>query len=616
MSSPRVEGAGTAGSVPWERWLFAGVWFGAAVLGYAYLGRGWIPHDVGTLGHAAERVLAGELPHRDFVDVYTGGQAMLHALAFRVFGVELMTLRFVFFGAYLLWVPTVWLVARSFAGPALAAASTLMAASLTLPVYPEGMPSWYNLYLATAGVACLLRYLRDRRALWLVLAGAAGGVSILFKVVGLYYVAGALLFLLYLETTDEAGEAPEADASYRVAAALACMVFAFAALYVVAIGGGAVGLLHFAVPPLAAVTVVASRLTHETGRSSADRFRSMSRTAVPLIVGVAAPVALFLVPYALSGSLDDLYRGVLVLPRLRFDFAARTSLPVLGFVPAAALVAWLASRSRGATLAGGALVLALVATSHVDVVYRIVWWTLTSLGPIAAASGAWLLMRPAGAGVQARTGTFLLLAVFGFANLVQIPFSAPVYFLYAAPLLVLLAVALAADEGGSRSQRLLFATTVLVGFSIFRLDAGFIQHLGFRFRPHEETEALEIERAQGIRVSLGQKREIEQLVAALERMDTGPAILALPDAPEVYFLTGLDNPTRTLFDFFDGQEQRTEQVLSLVDDLDLRVVVLNRGQIFSPAIEGPLLDGLEARFSWSAEVGRFRIIWKGPPRAP
>ena len=616
MSSPSVAGAGTAGGVPWERWLFAGVWLGAALLGYAYLGRGWIPHDVGTLGHAAERVLARELPHRDFVDVYTGGQAMLHALAFRVFGVELMTLRFVFFGAYLLWVPTVWLVARSFAGPALAAASTLLAASLTLPVYPEGMPSWYNLFFATAGVASLLRYLRDRRALWLVLAGAAGGVSILFKVVGLYYVAGALLFLLYLETTDEAGEAPGADASYRVAAALACMVLALAALYVVTIGGGALGLLHFAAPPLAAVTVVASRLTNETGRSSADRFRSLFRTGVPLILGVAAPVALFLLPYAWSGSLDDLYRGVIVLPQLRFDFAARTSLPVLGFVPAAALVAWLVSRSRGATLAGGALVLGLAATSHVDVVYRIVWWTLTSLGPVTAAAGAWLLMRPAGAGAPARAGAFLLLAVFGFANLVQIPFSAPVYFLYAAPLLVLLAVALAGEEGGSRSQRLLFATTVLVGFSILRLDAGFIQHLGFRYRPHEETEALEIERARGIRVSPAQKREIEQLVSALGRMDTGPAILALPDAPEVYFLTGLDNPTRTLFDFFDDQDQRAEQVLSLVDRLGLTVVVLNRGQIFSPPIEGSLLDSLEARFGWSAEAGRFRILWKGPPPTP
>ena len=616
MSSPRVEGAGTAASVRWERWLFAGVWCGAAVLGYAYLGRGWIPHDVGTLGHAAERVLAGELPHRDFVDVYTGGQAMLHALAFRVFGVELMTLRFVFFGAYLLWVPMVWVVARSFTGPALAAASTILAASLTLPVYPEGMPSWYNLYFATAGVACLVRYLRDRRAHWLVLAGVAGGVSILFKVVGLYYVAGALLFLLYLETTDEAGDTPGADAPYRVAAALACMVLALAALYVVTVGGGAIGLLHFAVPPLAAVTVVASRLTNETRRSSGDRFRSLSRTAIPLILGVATPVALFLIPYALSGSLDTLYRGVFVLPRLRFDFAARTSLPVLGFVPAAALVAWLASRSRGATLAGGALVLALVATSHVDVVYRIVWWTLTSLGPIAVAAGAWLLMRPAGAVAQARTGAFLLLAVFGFANLVQIPFSAPVYFLYAAPLLVLLGVALAADEGGPRSQRLMFATTVLIGFSIFRLDAGFIQHLGFRYRPHEETEALEVVRARGIRVSPGQKREVEQLVAALQRTDTGPAILALPDAPEVYFLTGLDNPTRTLFDFFDDQEQRTEQVLSLVDDLGLTVVVLNRGQIFSPPIEGVLLDSLEARFGWSAEAGRFRILWQGPTPTP
>jgi len=88
--------------------LLVCVWLAAAALGYAYLGRGWIAPDVGTLGQAAERVLAGELPHRDFVDVYTGGQAMLDALAFRLLGVQVMSLRWLFFAAYLLWIPTVW----------------------------------------------------------------------------------------------------------------------------------------------------------------------------------------------------------------------------------------------------------------------------------------------------------------------------------------------------------------------------------------------------------------------------------------------------------------------------------------------------------------------------
>jgi len=80
-------------------------------------------------------------------------KAMLNALAFRILGTELMSLRLAFFGAWLLWIPTVWWVARRLAGPALAATTTFLAAAISLPVYPEGMPSWYNLFFATAGAA-------------------------------------------------------------------------------------------------------------------------------------------------------------------------------------------------------------------------------------------------------------------------------------------------------------------------------------------------------------------------------------------------------------------------------------------------------------------------------
>jgi len=52
--------------------------------------RGWVPHDEGLLGQSAERLLAGQLPHRDFDEVYTGGLSYLHALAFEVGGVRLI----------------------------------------------------------------------------------------------------------------------------------------------------------------------------------------------------------------------------------------------------------------------------------------------------------------------------------------------------------------------------------------------------------------------------------------------------------------------------------------------------------------------------------------------
>src|SRR5437667_8405829 len=77
------------------------------------LKRGWVPHDEGTLGLSAERVLNGQLPHRDFDD-YTGGLTFVHALAFRELGINSGSMRVVLFAFFAFWVPAVFFVAFCF----------------------------------------------------------------------------------------------------------------------------------------------------------------------------------------------------------------------------------------------------------------------------------------------------------------------------------------------------------------------------------------------------------------------------------------------------------------------------------------------------------------------
>jgi hypothetical protein len=83
------------------------------VAGYLFprIDRGWIPHDEGLIGQAAERVLYGELPHLDFDDAYTGGQAMLHALVFRFLGVSSYATRVTLFVFTLLFTSATYLLA-------------------------------------------------------------------------------------------------------------------------------------------------------------------------------------------------------------------------------------------------------------------------------------------------------------------------------------------------------------------------------------------------------------------------------------------------------------------------------------------------------------------------
>lgn len=84
------------------------VWLVSLAYMASHLKEGWNPYDEGTLAQSAERVLNGELPHRDFDEMYTGGLSFLNALAFRELGTNLATMRVVLFMTFLLWVPAVF----------------------------------------------------------------------------------------------------------------------------------------------------------------------------------------------------------------------------------------------------------------------------------------------------------------------------------------------------------------------------------------------------------------------------------------------------------------------------------------------------------------------------
>ena len=97
---------------------------------------------------------------------------------------------------------------------------TLLAVAWSYPNYPAAMPSWYNLFFATFGAAALFATsMRTKRVAFV--AGVCGGISILIKVIGAYYIAGVLLFLAFREQSEnQSGSGDEASAkqslTYRV----------------------------------------------------------------------------------------------------------------------------------------------------------------------------------------------------------------------------------------------------------------------------------------------------------------------------------------------------------------------------------------------------------------
>ena len=98
--------------------------------------------------------------------------------------------------------------------------------------------------------------------------------------------------------------------------------------------------------------------------------------------------------------------------------------------------------------------------------YTLIWRTAQALGPALIVLGGGLLIarRPDGRSRVSRDSLLLFLLLAGFMSLLQFPFSAPVYFCYVAPLLLLAAIAALTHSGLHRGA---FPTTILAIFVLF-----------------------------------------------------------------------------------------------------------------------------------------------------
>lgn len=598
--------------------VICGIYLGAS------LDRGWYPHDEGALGQTAERVLHGEVPHRDFDEPYTGLLTYVHALAFKLGGIKLTVLRLPLFAATLLWLACLFRIALRFVPPAAASAVTLVALAWSVPNYPASMPSWYNLFFATAGIAALLRWQESRSARWLVLAGLAGGVSFLIKLSGLFYVAGVLLFLLFATSSAPGGSAEEpvgdSPRLFPAVVTIALMVFAVLLWRSVAPFYQPRVIYHFIIPGIALSAALAVREWRRPGEPSRARFRRLLQAGVPFLAGLLLPIAVFFIIFGLLDGIPALLEGVFVAPFRRLAFAnMRPPAPfwLLASVPLFLLlrprqdwnaVHWRRTGAGLAVVLAGVLWLAAVDSFP----HRLIWQSLRGLAPALALLGAAAIAWPAftrGWASGGREKFVLLASVTGLASLIQFPYSSPVYFLYVAPLILLTVVGLVQSVG--RTPRPLAVATLVFygGFAMLLVVPGASRGLGFRYAPQHDTVPLQLPRA-GLRVNPEDAQLYEALIPRLQMLARGQPIWAGPDAPEVYFLSGLRNRTRALFDFLGGDEGSAPAFLGGLDRIGVGAVVLNTAPSFSPALPPSIAGALRQRFPEAEVIGRFELRWR------
>lgn len=587
------------------------VWIATATYAAVVLRWGWVPRDDGFLAHAAERVLSGEIPHRDFQDVYVGLLTYLHAAAFRIWGTNLGSLRYPLFIVFVFWVPAVFWIASRMLDRTGAALATIIAAVWCIPNYSASMPSWYNLFFATFGLAALVGYIEMESPWLLFLAGSSAAISCLFKITGLYFVAAVLLFLVWQARADPSASSPKLRID-RGLVSLVGVVFLTAVVFLLRSRLGASEIYHFLVPQIA-IAALLLWFVWRPGRQVREKSPAWSlvRTLAPFALGFLLPIAVFEIAFARMGAVRDLLNGVFLLPMRRLAVVGRSPAPTISLVPMGLVLALVIATAnfRGrrlwfinALLVIGFAALLLLSASSPGA-FTFAWYIFAPVIPAIVVIAVVALRHSAGDSVREQRLT-LLAGTVAVCSLIQYPFSTAAYFCYVAPLLVLLVAQLLTMYPVPRSTIAIICSFALL-FPVIRLRP-FMERDGFS---HTNLVPLQLARSGGLRVRADQAQDYEQLVRIIqEHVPPGSYIYVAPDDAQIYFLAEMRNPTRLTYSSLDEPHGQTQRILQRLAAHDVRLVVIDTGLISSAPAD--LLEKLNLLFPRAASVGQFQIRWR------
>ena len=576
----------------------------------------WIPHDEGTLAECAERTLHGELPHRDFDDMYTGGLSYLHATSFHLLGTRFSSSRTVLLIFSAVFASVFYWINVRLAPQWTAGLITFAGVVLSLPNYFAALPSWYVLFFTVFGIAAHLKYLDVGRDRWLLLAGLFGGVGVVFKITGVFYLASTILFLLFRSQVREdlirnTGR-PAGSVVWRLTIALGAGGMLMATLFLLRRHLGPETIAHFVLPIAGLCAVLIARMVWDGPRAGWPRLLAFGSEVGTFVLGACIPVAIFLAPYLAQRATADLIHGVFIAPQMRFEHAATPLPPMpafsLAIVPAIITMIGFTRWGRRdwalACLAVPAMIALLVAARRPSIEW-LEFSALRCFAPIAILLGCWELRpRTTEGTTKQQQELFLLLSMAAFCSLSQYPFSAPIYFCYVLPLFVISTHYFTSQQPEPPRRLYLTMLSGLIAFGVLFLNRGSTIAPVKVDADDPPIHRLDLPRA-GLLLSLRDKTTYETLIGGVDRLSSpGAFIYATPDCPEVYFLSDRRNPTETMYDFFDQSTGRTERLLRLLDERAIEVVVINMKKRFSP-IDPGLVEEVAKRFPHHESAGTF-----------
>jgi hypothetical protein len=613
-SAPSKLQQGISRQAAWEIAVTALVLVVASAMVWPHLFSGWIPADDGGMAQSAERVLRGELPHRDFQDPWTGGWSFMQAAIFRIFGTTLAMLRIPIFVAWLSGLIIALRVARRFVDLPLAGLLVLGSATWSLYAWHLPLLNWYYAPLAMAACWGVFRFEETGRHRWLVLAGAAVGGAILVKVTGVFVLAALLLWCL-ARAGDGAREGIR-DRRQGFAVVAAFLLAFFLAAVVLLLRGlpremyGVAG-LHFLLP-CAGISAWVLLRVQRGGRGTVDGLSALLALLVPLFAGALLVAAPFLLHYVRLQALDDLLAGVLIRPRARLTLVAYGAPGRLGTLAALIPPLLLFAGSRRAAwgdtrrniMVAAVLGACWGAAAHfaLPMAGATVALSIRAMPIVLPLLALWWDGEPVLDGAVARM-TLLLVGLAATSQLVQVPYADFAYFLFVAPLAILATIALVASRGGA-------ARGVLVFWGAFLVVAGAWRPLSVEIMPPRDRWAAVPFRRAGLLTSVLDSARLQRLGALMQSRPAGP-IYVTGDAPELPFLLERASSGGVIYEVLaDSADRDPSRVLRQLDHDHVLTVIIKRNARPKEGADPRPVDALRREFPQAALLWPYEVRWR------
>lgn len=476
--------------------------------------RFWYPPDEGNYAHVAQRMLSGEVLNLHIQDVHPGYINFVNAAAFRLFGLDLLSLRYPLVLIALVQAILVFVLFYRTDRRLLAVPAAIAINALGLIQFLNPTSNWYCLFLVVL-IACSLQWLPRNSKSRLLVVGLLLGTLVLFRQLsGVLVCIGVLAFLL-IEARSDANSAQSGSAILsRILIAIMAMGLGWYLIQATDV----TGLLLFGFCPLLVLVWLFAKTAAEN--------RQVLRILVEISIGgivAALPLLMYhLIHGSLQAWLNDTVVSAVGLTKLSFiDQRLYGKLVVAGLHQAFQM------STIGELLNG-------------------FYWTILPL--LAFANGIVALRFLSSKSGPGQTLPALSMLALFYA-IVSIHFQIAVYLYYTVALS--LAGLMWMVSAKSRLQYAVLALALLLsGIGVY-YHAG--QPLSGRFADifggRRNIMSLNKSESSLARASLKIEPDDDRRYAEILRLiesQTRPdeAIFALPSNAELYFLSGRQNPFR------------------------------------------------------------------------